>query len=46
MKDLENQLVKHVINADGDTEMLCEACNCLSSHLQTNTRQGALLTAQ
>lgn len=46
MKDLESQLVKHVINADGDTEMLHEACNCLSSHLQTNAVQGALLTAR
>lgn len=46
MKDLENQLVKHVINANRDTDMLCEASNCLSSHLQTNAVKGALLTAQ
>lgn len=34
------------MDADGDDEMLREACNSLNSHLQTNAVQRALLTAQ
>lgn len=40
MKDLENQLVKHVTNTDGNTEMFCEACNCLP--ISRHAVQGAL----
>ena len=31
MKDLEDQLVKHVINADGETALTCEAATVFPS---------------
>lgn len=44
MKDLEKQLVKRVTDADGNAEMLREACNCLPVSRQTLCREHCQLS--